>query len=139
MDVVEMLRQALKQEDITKSPDYLEIIEYLGLPVDEEPDLVREAIETELREIEPLYANLPDDDEDLNGHETFKRLENPKGRFNHSKPLLHTMLSLMQCVARDFAPLVIALCAPPREGAVDCYIIPRHALGGKASLESGAN
>ena len=44
----------------------------MGLPVDEEPDLVREAIETELREIEPLYANLPDDDEDLNGHETFK-------------------------------------------------------------------
>ena len=72
MDVVEVLRQALKQEDITKSPDYLEIIEYLGLPVDEEPDLVREAIETELREIEPLYANLPDDEEDLNGHETFK-------------------------------------------------------------------
>jgi hypothetical protein len=70
MNIVEMLREALKQDDVTKSPDYLEIIEYLGLPVDEEPDLIREAIETELREIEPLYADLPGDEEDFDGHES---------------------------------------------------------------------
>lgn len=64
--MVEMLRRALEQEDLTQSPDYLELIAYLGLPEDEEPDLVREAIETELKALEARNDNEADDEEDLN-------------------------------------------------------------------------
>jgi hypothetical protein len=66
MNIVEMLRQALKQQDLTKNPDYLAIVDYLGLHEDEDPEFIREAIETELEELEALHADdLPDAEEDL--------------------------------------------------------------------------
>jgi hypothetical protein len=64
MNIVEMLRRAL-QQDLTKSPDYLAIVDYLGLHEDEDPELIRQAIETELEELEALHADdLPDAEED---------------------------------------------------------------------------
>jgi hypothetical protein len=63
MNLIEMLRKLLEYDDITKSPDYATILDQLELPDDEDPEILRQALEDELEAIAAREA-AGDTDED---------------------------------------------------------------------------
>jgi hypothetical protein len=69
LTILELLKRALDWDapDYSGMPDYATILDHLGLTADDDPELIRDAIE---QEIEALEADGEDADSDAEGGES---------------------------------------------------------------------